>query len=78
MKLINKKEEKKMNIVTKVVMIIVFAVMVITFVIMRFNLKYEYVCFNRDMQKDEVVFESYYAQLILIFLHFFSSQKLYS
>lgn len=59
MKLINKKEEKKMNILTKVVMIIVFVVMVIVFVIMRFNLKYEYVCFNRDMQKDEVVFESY-------------------
>ena len=59
MKLINKKEEKKMNIVTKVVMIIVFVIMVIAFVIMRFNLKYEYVCFNRDMQKDEVVFESY-------------------
>ena len=59
MKLINKKEVKKMNIVTKVVMIIVFVIMVIAFVIMRFNLKYEYVCFNWDMHKDEVVFESY-------------------
>ena len=51
MKLINKKEEKKMNIVTKVVMIIVFVIMGIAFVIMRFNLKYTIMNENIDLTK---------------------------